>query len=161
MIVGMVLALAAISLIIIATLRSVRLGLVSLLPNLLPVAAAFGIWGAIEGEISFAATVVGALTYGIVVDDTVHLLARYQRYRREMALEETMRAAFRSVGVAVVVTSAVIALSFLPFALSGFLVNRHFGALTAITLAAALIADLLFLPALLALAERVRRPRGG
>lgn len=158
MISGMALALGAISLIIVATLRSVRLGLVSLLPNLLPVAVAFGIWGVLEGEISFAATVVGALTYGIVVDDTVHLLARYQRYRATLGLEEAMRAAFRSVGVAVVVTSAVIALSFLPFALSGFLVNRHFGALTALTLAAALLADVFFLPALLAFAERIRRP---
>jgi hypothetical protein len=58
--------------------------------------------------------------------------------------------------VAVVVTSLALALSFLPFAASGFLVNQHFGALTAITLLAALLADLIFLPALLATIERWR-----
>lgn len=156
MIVGMALALGVISLILIVTLRDAALGAVSLVPNLLPVAIAFGIWGAIEGEISFAATVVGALTYGIVVDDTVHILAKYQRFRRTLTPDEAIRTAFRSVGVAVVVTSLALALSFLPFALSGFLVNHHFGALTAITLLAALVADLVFLPALVATVERWR-----
>jgi predicted RND superfamily exporter protein len=157
MIVGMGLALLAISAILVVTLRDARLGAVSIVPNLLPVAIAFGLWGALAGQISFAATVVGALTYGIVVDDTVHILAKYQRFRRTMDQLAAIRTAFRSVGVAVVVTSLALAVSFLPFALSGFLVNRHFGALTALTLLAALLADLLFLPALLSWAERRRR----
>ncbi|XWN29158.1 MAG: MMPL family transporter [Devosia sp.] len=155
MVVGMVLALGAISVIIGLTLGSVRLGLISLLPNLLPVSIAFGIWGFVSGEVSFAATVVGALTYGIVVDDTVHFLAKYQRFRQTLGLSivDAVRASFQSVGVAVVVTSLAIGLSFLPFAMSGFLVNAHFGALTAMTLMAALVADLFFLPALLAASE--------
>ena len=159
MIVGMALALGVISLILILTLRDAALGAVSLVPNLLPVAIAFGLWGVIEGEVSFAATVVGALTFGIVVDDTVHILAKYQRYRRTLPPEEAIRTAFRSVGVAVVVTSLALSLSFLPFAMSGFLVNHHFGALTALTLLAALLADLVFLPALLAEVERRRSSR--
>jgi len=158
MILGMALALGAISLILMVTLRDAALGAVSLVPNLLPVAMAFGLWGALAGEVSFAATVVGALTYGIVVDDTVHILAKYQRFRRTMNAADAIRTAFRSVGVAVVVTSLALALSFLPFALSGFLVNHHFGALTALTLLAALLADLVFLPALLAAVEQ-RRPQ--
>lgn len=159
MFVGMGLALALISALLVVTLRSVRLGLVSLFPNLLPVTIAFGLWGAFAGEVSFAATVVGALTYGIVVDDTVHILVKYERFRRRvgLAVADAMDAAFRSVGVAVVVTSVALGLSFVPFAFSGFLVNRHFGALTALTLMAALIADLLLLPAILSTVERLRR----
>ncbi|MEM9221294.1 MAG: MMPL family transporter [Pseudomonadota bacterium] len=150
MVVGMALALAAISFLLMATLRDVRLGLVSFVPNLLPVAIAFGIWGVAEGEVSFAVTVVAALTYGIVVDDTVHLLAKFQRIRAETRdTVDAIGQSFRSVGAAVVVTTLALAASFLPFALSGFLVNRHFGALTALTLLAALVADLLLLPALL------------
>ncbi|WMS43347.1 efflux RND transporter permease subunit [Acuticoccus sp. MNP-M23] len=151
MVVGIVVALVAISLILFLTLRDWRLGLVSLLPNVLPVMLAFGIWGFLVGEISFAATVVAALTYGLVVDDTVHLLAKYQRYGREIGPgPEALRRAFRSVGVAVVATSLALGASFMPFAMSGFLVNRHFGALTAITLIAAMVADLVLLPAFLA-----------
>lgn len=157
MIVGMVIALAVISAIIVVALRSVRLGLISLMPNLLPIAVAFGAWGYAAGEVSFAATVVGALTYGIVVDDTVHILAKVQRLSEHLPTAEAIRAAFRSVGVAVVVTSLALGLSFLPFALSGFLVNRHFGALTGLTLLAALVADLVFLPALLVATSRRKR----
>ncbi len=148
---GIVVALVAISLILLLTLRDWRLGLISLLPNILPVMIAFGVWGFFVGEISFAATVVAALTYGLVVDDTVHLLTKYQRYGREIGPGiEAVRRAFRSVGVAVVATSLALGASFMPFAMSGFLVNRHFGALTAITLIAAMVADLVLLPALLA-----------
>ena len=169
MVVGMGLALGAISLVLLVTLRNARLGFISLMPNVLPVAMAFGLWGVLVGEISFAATVVGALTYGIVVDDTVHLLTKYQDFRRRMGTREAIGAAFASAGVAVIVTSLALALSFLPFALSGFLVNHQFGALTALTLGAALLADLIFLPALIALvdgepdegAARRRRPVRG
>jgi len=155
MVIGMAIALATISLVLIMTLRDARIGLISLVPNLLPIAIAFGIWGFLVAEVSFAATVVAVLTYGIVVDDTVHLLAKYRRYRIELPdFESAVRAAYAAVGIPVVVTSMALAASFMPFALSGFLVNRHFGALTAITLAAAMVADLLLLPAFLKLAER-------
>ncbi|WP_420392134.1 efflux RND transporter permease subunit [Acuticoccus sp.] len=159
MIVGMAIALAAISFIIVVTLRSVPLGAISLMPNLLPIAVAFGLWGFAAREVSFAATVVGALTYGIVVDDTVHILTKFQRFAELMPTGEAIREALRTVGVAVVVTTLALGLSFLPFALSGFLVNRHFGALTALTLGAALVADLLFLPALLAFVRTQRSKR--
>lgn len=150
MVLGMAVALTAISLIIIVTLRSWRMGFISIVPNLLPVMLAFGLWGALVGEISFAATVVAALTYGIVVDDTVHILARYRTLTKSGAdAIEAVRRTYATVGTAVVVTTLALALSFLPFALSGFLVNRHFGALTALTLVAALIVDLVLLPALL------------
>ncbi|MEM1417217.1 MAG: MMPL family transporter, partial [Myxococcota bacterium] len=91
-------------------------------------ALAFGLWGALAGEISFAATVVAALTYGIVVDDTVHVLARFRRLRKAgVDAIEAVRDTYATVGLAIVVTSLALAISFLPFALSGFLVNRHFG----------------------------------
>ena len=88
------------------SLRDVRLGLISLAPNLVPILAAFGIWGFWVGEVSFAATVVGALTFGIIVDDTIHILVKYRLLRREghepgAAVVNT----FRSVGIAVVATS--------------------------------------------------------
>ncbi|MEM6847760.1 MAG: MMPL family transporter [Pseudomonadota bacterium] len=155
MVVGIAVALTAISLIIVVALRSVWVGAVSIIPNLLPVMLAFGQWGVFVGEISFAATVVAALTYGIVVDDTVHILTRFKSLReRGVEVTDAVRETYSTVGVAVVVTTLALALSFLPFAMSGFLVNRHFGALTALTLIAALVVDLLLLPALLSRRQR-------
>lgn len=150
-------ALAVISLMLIFALGNLRLGLISLLPNLIPAVAAFGLWGVMVGEVSFAATVVSALTFGIVVDDTIHILMKYRDTRQaglgpEAAIEET----FRSVGVPVMATSVALAVSFAVFTFSGFLVNQHLGWLTAITITAALIADLLFLPPLLLAAEKSR-----
>jgi hypothetical protein len=160
MLISMAVALVGVSLLMLFALGDVRLGLISLLPNIFPAIAAMGIWGFFVGEVSFAATVVGALTFGIVVDDTVHLLMKYQAARKrglgpQMAVHETMR----SVGVAVVVTTVALTLSFAVFTFSGFLVNQHLGWLTALTLMAALIADLLFLPPLLLYSEKqVRKP---
>lgn len=156
MLISMAVTLAAVSLLLLVALRDVRLGAISLIPNLVPIAAAFGIWGFWVGEVSFAATVVGALTFGIVVDDTVHLLARYrvQRRRDGLAPAAAVEGTFRTVGVAVVITSVTLALSFAVFTFSGFLVNQHLGWLTAMTIMLALLADLLFLPPLLLWLDR-------
>ena len=150
MMISTTLALSAISLILVIALRSVSLGLVSLVPNLLPLLMAFGIWGIFIGEVSFAATVVAAVTFGIVVDDTVHILVRYRALRtRGQEPNRALVSSFRSVGVAVFITTVAIGTGFATIALSGFLVNQHFGLLSALTLGAALLADLLFLPPLL------------
>ena len=74
-------ALLLISIIMVLALRSVRLGLISLVPNLLPPAMAFGIWGLWQGQVGLALSVVVAMTIGIVVDDTVHFLSKYERAR--------------------------------------------------------------------------------
>ncbi len=160
MLVSMLVALVGVSLLMFLALQNMKLGLISLLPNILPAIAAMGIWGFFVGEVSFSATVVGALTFGIVVDDTVHLLMKYQAARArglgpQLAIHETMR----SVGVAVVVTSVALTLSFSVFIFSGFLVNQHLGWLTSITLVAALIADLLFLPPLILYVEKPVKTR--
>ena len=149
-------ALAAISVLMFRVLGSVRLGFAALLPNLAPMLIAFGLWGVLVGEVSFAATIVATLTFGIVVDDTIHFMVKYRALRGTgcspgEAVERTMG----SVGLALVVTSIAIGLGFAMFANSGFLVNQHFGILSALTIGAALVADLLFLPPLLiALARR-------
>ena len=161
MLVATAIALVVVSAILLWTLRSVRLGLVSLVPNLLPMLAAFGAWGVLVGEVSFAATTVAALTFGIVVDDTVHFLVKYARAREAgRSPAEAVVHTMRRVGLALVVTTLAIGAGFATFALSGFLVNRHFGALSALTLGAALLADLMLLPPLLLLADRERRRSG-
>ena len=161
MLIGTLIALTSISAILVFALGGARRGLVSLVPNLIPLVLAYGFWGHAFVEVSFAATVVVAMTFGIVVDDTVHILSRYQYLRKTYKIDpqSAVIESFRTVGVAVLITSLAIASGFAVLAFSGFLVNQHLGLLTVITLAAALITDLLFLPPLLVLADRTRRRR--
>jgi predicted RND superfamily exporter protein len=151
MLIGTVIALLLISLILIIALRSVRYGLISLVPNLVPAAMAFGLWSIINGQIGLSLSVVTAMTLGIVVDDTVHFLSKYLRARREQGLdaEAAVRYAFSTVGVALWVTSAALIAGFLVLSTSSFELNSGMGLLTAIVIAFALLADFLFLPPLL------------
>lgn len=161
MLIATAIALAAVSVILVIAVQSLGLGLASIVPNLLPMLIAFGLWGVLVGEVSFAATVVATLTFGVVVDDTVHILMKYRGARRAgMHPQDAVVFSFRTVGVAVAVTTVAIGAGFATFGTSGFLVNQHFGILSALTLGAALIADLLFLPPLLLLVDSARRRQG-
>lgn len=156
MLLGTTVALVLISGVLLIVLRSVPLGIVSLVPNLVPAVMAFGLWGYLAGEVNLAVSVVGAMTLGIVVDDTVHLLSRYLRGRREMALEpiEAARYSITAVGTPVLITSMALVVGFGALAFSGFAVSALMGHLSALTILIALVADLLFLPPLLMLLGR-------
>ena len=146
-------ALILISILLGFALRSLKFGLISLLPNLMPAAIAFGIWGFTVGEIGLGLSVVAGVTLGIIVDDTVHFLSKYIRARREKGYssEEAVRYSFASVGKALFVTTMVLVAGFLVMATSSFKVNADMGLLTAVTILIALIVDFFFLPPLLML----------
>ena len=114
MLTGTIIAIFIISGLILIALRDVRLGLISLIPNLLPAALAFGIWGLIVGQVNLAVSVVTGLALGIVVDDSVHFLTKYQLARRELKLKprEAVISAFTNVGTALVVTTLILVAGF-------------------------------------------------
>lgn len=151
MIMGTTVALIIISFILIFALRSVKTGLISLIPNLVPAAMGFGLWGLLVSEINVGLSIVTGMTLGIVVDDTVHFLSKYLRARREKGLdaEQAVRYAFSTVGTALWVTSAVLISGFMILTLSTFKLNSDMGLLTSVVIAFALLADFLLLPALL------------
>ena len=151
MLIGSVVALVLISFILIAAFRSVKLGLISLVPNLIPAGMAFGIWGLVDGQVGLGLSVVTGMTLGIVVDDTVHFISKYRRARIEKGLssEQAVRYAFSTVGVALWVTSLVLVSGFIVLSTSSFLMNSGMGLMAAITIAVALIMDFLFLPPIL------------
>jgi predicted RND superfamily exporter protein len=151
MLTGTTLALVLISLILMFALRSLRIGLISLIPNLVPAGMAFGLWGLLVGQVGLALSVVAGMTLGIVVDDTVHFLSKYLRARREegMPAADAVRYAFHTVGTALWTTSAVLMAGFLVLTHSPFEINSAMGLLTAITIGLALLADFLLLPTLL------------
>lgn len=156
MMLGSILALIGVTLTLLIALRSVRFGLISLLPNAFPAAMAFGIWGVLVGEINLAVAVVFSVTLGIVVDDTVHFISKYLRARREYEKKpnDAVRYAFSTVGNALLITTVVLAIGFGILILSDFNVNAYMGAMTALTIVIAVIFDFFFLPALLLLVDR-------
>lgn len=148
---GSIVALVLISFLILFALRSIKLGAISLVTNLLPAAVGFGVWGMISGEINMALSVVISMTMGIIVDDTVHFLTKYQAaHANNKSTRESIIYAFDTVGMALTTTTVVLALGFAVLASSSFVLNAHMGMLTIIIIVAALIIDFIFLPALLA-----------
>ncbi|MBE4451832.1 MMPL family transporter [Vibrio parahaemolyticus] len=147
--------LVLISALLTFALRSVRLGLISLMPNIAPAVIGFGLWALISGEINLGLSVVVTLTLGIVVDDAVHFLSKYQRARREgQTAEQAVRYAFHTVGRALWITTVVLVAGFSVLAMSSFRLNADMGQLSAIVIFIALVVDFLFLPTLLMLFDK-------
>ncbi len=154
---GTIIAMALISLILIGALRSVRLGLISFVPNFLPAFMTLGCWGFLVGQIGVVSSVVLATAFGIIVDDTIHFLSSYRKARRK-GLDEraAVRHAIREVGPALWTTTLVLSAGFLALLASGFELSWVFGLLVAMTVVFALVADFLLLPALLMAFDKSR-----
>ena len=146
MLVGTVLALVVVSVLLIIALKSVKYGLLSMLPNLFPAIISFGIWALIDGYIGISVSIVACMTLGIVIDNTVHFLTKYIRARTEANLPtiEATRYAFKTVGIALVATTLVISANFGMMSFSHYYPNASMGLLTAITVAVALAVNFLF-----------------
>jgi predicted RND superfamily exporter protein len=143
-------AFFVVALLIVFLFRSVRLGVISLLPNVFPLLIGYGLMGAIAWDLEPGPAVVFTIALGLAVDDTIHLLARYQEELRHRAHFEAIHEAVRRTGRAVFITTILLASGFAINLFSSFLQNRTYGGLGAVIILAALVADVLVLPALLA-----------
>lgn len=148
---GTVWALVLISAILIFAFRSLKIGLVSMIPNLVPPLMSVGIWGFIIHKVDSTVSLVTSMAIGIIVDDTVHFLSNYTRARRKYGKDavEAVKYSFQTVGTPIWITSLVLITGFIVLTFSGFAPNANMGILIAITIALALMADFLFLPPLL------------
>ena len=160
MVAGTIIAISAIAVIMMFALQSVRLGTLSLVPNGLPILTTFGAWALLVGEVGFSVATVASISLGIIVDDTVHWLSKYVRARDErgLSVEDSIRYAFRNVGMAIVVNTIILTAGFLVMTTSAFKMNVDLGLMTILSIVGALILDFLFLPALLLLGRRKERP---
>ncbi len=144
-------AVLLIAVIMILALRSLPLGAMSLIPNAVPILMTFGLWAVLVGQVGMAAATVSATSLGIVVDSTVHFLAKYLRARREKDYSRpaAIRYTFRMVGKALVVNALILTFRFGVLAFPTFRINAEMGLLTAIAIVFALAVDFLLLPSLL------------
>lgn len=153
---GNAIAIVIIAIIMMLSLRSFSIGAMSLIPNLVPILVTFGVWTLMVGQVGMAAATVTATSLGIVVDDSVHFLAKYLRARREKGLDraDAVRYAFHTVGSAIVITTIILTVGFGVLAFSTFMINAQMGLLTAMAIVVALFFDLLLLPSLLLIGYR-------
>ena len=138
-------------------LRSVKLGLFSMIPNVLPIGFTLGImaWTGIRLDPGTATT--GAVALGLVVDDTLHFLHQFREQAHGGDLDDAMERTLRITGRSLVMTTVILVTAFSSMLVASFTPNTHFGMLSALTIALALVADLLVLPAALSFF----RPRFG
>jgi predicted RND superfamily exporter protein len=143
-------------------LGSWRLTLLSVLPNLLPIAASFGCMAMLGIPLDAATVMVASVALGIAVDDTVHFLEGYRRRLHDRGEAGTaLRSTITEVGPALVVTTAAACVGFFSFAASSFVPLRYFGLLGGIALLVAVGADLVVVPAMLVCRERLKGSRSG
>lgn len=155
MLTATVIAMGLISLILLIVLKSMKIGFISLIPNYVPAALTFGVWGHVVGQVGLAGSVMTAMAFGIIVDDTTHFLSKYQHARRNgLTPPDAIRYTFEKVGRALWTTTVVLACGFIVFALSGFEVTWTLGLMLSITVILAFVADFLFLPPLLLTIDR-------
>ncbi|WP_162273880.1 efflux RND transporter permease subunit [Mariniblastus fucicola] len=153
-VVDLALSLGTASLIIFAILaivyRSLRIGLISFVPNLFPLAFAGAFLVVTSQSLEVVAVCAFTVCLGIAVDDTIHFLTRFEEERKICdADDEAIRKAFTGVGTALIMTTVVLVSGFATVLMSDSRDHFIFASMGAITIAAALFADLVFLPALL------------
>jgi len=137
--------------IIIIALRSPAMGLISVLPNIFPLAATGALLVFAGMPIQYTSVMSFTICLGIAVDDTIHFLMRYRRLRADgVGSDPAVRQSLREVGSVLVTTTLIMVGSFLVLQVSELPMIRLFGVMCALALSFALVGDLIFLPAMLA-----------
>ncbi len=128
-------------------LKSARIGVMSMIPNLIPVAITLGVMGYVGINLDVATIMIASVAIGISVDNTIHFLYRFkEEFKTDRDYYLAIQRTLSGVGRALIFTTAVATCGFLIFCLSSFKAIQYFGLLTGITMVSAIIADLLILP---------------
>ncbi|MBF0382261.1 MAG: cyclic nucleotide-binding domain-containing protein, partial [Magnetococcales bacterium] len=126
---------------------SIKGGLISLVPNIIPIIFVFGIMGLLDLPINPGTAMVAVIAVGIAVDDTIHLLTQYtDECRVTSNLDMAVRRTVRGQAIPIISTSIALMMGFLVLSYSNFSIISQFGQLSAATLFFALVADLVITP---------------
>lgn len=149
------LTILIVSIMMLLIFKRLKILWILLLPNLLPVILVIGVMGWLGLTIDMGVAIAGAIIIGVAVDDTIHFLVKYfDSRKRGLSMADTFDEVLHYAGKAIFFTTVVLSLSFSVFAFSTFTPNQNFGVVTATALVIALIIDLLYLPALLHMADK-------
>jgi len=143
-------AFVAITLMMMLILGSVRMGLLSMIPNLVPIILGLLLMYIANIPLDMFTLLIGSIAIGLAVDDTIHFLHNFKRYYLETGdAAEAIEHTFYTTGKAMVITSIVLALGFYAYTMANMISVQNFGLLTGTVIVMALLADLLLAPALM------------
>jgi predicted RND superfamily exporter protein len=161
---GLGLDVLTIAIVLLVALRSLRLAIVALLPNVLPLGLMFGFMGLTRIPLDLGTVFVSSLAVGIAIDETIHLVSAFGRMKARGATnEEALRIAMQKVVPALVLTTLIIGAGFAVLTLSEFRFTRNLGLLTTGVMVLCVASNITLLPALILrfVGERSVIPAGG
>jgi len=139
--------------------KSVFLGIFGVIINVVPLAATIGLMAWLGIKINIATVIIGAITIGIVVDDTIHMLYRIQKYREQgLSLRDAIDKALTTIGTSIYRTTIILFVAFLSMASSDFLPTAHFGIFVSFSVVLALLLDLIVAPTALKFWAKRQKP---
>jgi len=143
-------AALAILAIMVVLFGSVWIGLLSMIPNVIPILITLGTMGVFGISLNFMTVPIAAIALGLAVDDTIHFLSRFRlEFRKDGSYAAAIERTLTSAGKPIIITSVILVVGFLIFLFSDFQYTRNLGMLISFTMASALLGDLFVLPALL------------
>ena len=156
---GFALCFASVMIVITLGVRSLRLGLIAMPPNILPLTLLGGILALTSETIDTDILGVAIISFGLAVDDTIHFLHRYDIERRRAAnIHDALVHTFSYTGSAIIRTTVILGCGLVPFAYSSYLSIQFLGTYLVFVLLCAVLADLLLLPALVLLFDKEDPP---
>lgn len=153
---GSVISFVTVSIVMFLVFRSLRFGAVALIPNAIPILLAFGAWALYAGDLNLATITVYSVVLGIVVDDTIHITAKYSRELKSTPNDplSAIERAVQKCGVGIFATTIIIGVGFALLGTSDFLLTAHRSQLAAIAVFGAFLFDITALPVLLVYASK-------
>ncbi|MEP3480453.1 MAG: MMPL family transporter [Fuerstiella sp.] len=142
-------ACAGIALAVSVAFGSLRIGIISLFPNVFPIAIVMGILGWIGMPVNIGTAMITSVSMGLTVDSTIHYITSFERARKTMSVSDALKVAHAGAGRAVVFAHCALVLGFLVLTASRFIPLVYFGALLSLSMAGGIFGDLVLLPLLL------------
>jgi hypothetical protein len=153
-----VLAFLIITPMMILLIGNLKLGLISMIPNLAPIIITLGVMGQFDIFLTGATLLTGSIALGLVVDDTIHFMHNFQRYyQRSSDVELAVRQTLETTGQAIFFTTMVLTTAFMVFVFHEVLEWKYFGFVTGFCIFVALFADILLAPALVSVLYRKKK----
>ncbi|MEP2025083.1 MAG: efflux RND transporter permease subunit [Reichenbachiella sp.] len=147
---GLVLAMIIVGLISGLLFKSWRMIIITLIPNIFPILAVAAVMGFFQIPLNLSTSVIFAISFGIVVDDTIHFLSQFKyEYLQGKSKQESVRAALNKTGRPIIITTIILSSGFIVFCFSSFSATFYMGLFVCLSFINALLADLFLLPVLL------------
>lgn len=152
-------AMLLIGLVMVFSFRSIKLGIISMIPNIVPLVVGGAVLYFLTGTLDIGTVMVASVALGIAVDDTIHILTHFNHHKADgMTTRRALECLVAHAGPAMLATNVILVMGFSTLALGDFMPNVYFGILTAIILTIGLATDMVLLPAILMIAVRDKKP---